>query len=81
MLLLAKVFPKLQWKCGCGLGVRKCIGAVQGKYTRNPTAQFLEVVSRLESPGLGVAIIAEEKQTHFTTAKKAMLCKVISISI
>ena len=79
ILLLAEVFPKLQWECGCRLGVRKCIGAIERKYTRYPTAQFLEVVSHLESPGLGVVMISEERQIHFTSATKAMLCKVIFI--
>ena len=79
ILLLTEIFPKLQWECGCRLGVRKCIGATQRKFKRYPPAQFLEVVSRLESPGLGVGMITEGKQIHFTTAMKALLCKVIFI--
>ena len=31
ILLLTEIFPKLQWECGCGLGVRKCIGAIHRK--------------------------------------------------
>ena len=42
--------------------MRKCIGAVHRKYTRYPPTQFLEVVSRLELPGLGVAKVFPKLQ-------------------
>ena len=74
MFLLSETFPKLQWECGCGLGVKKCIGAIERKIDEASHPIFLQVVSCLKSHELGVAMITEANKYNCSESLCSHLC-------
>lgn len=74
MLLLSETFPKLQ--CECGLGVKKCMGAIHRKIHEESS---LPISRACFTPGITWIENRHDngsKQKHFPTAQKPKLCKV-----